>query len=295
MVADEVLQFLSDDGTPGRPQNQALADFLVHVEQAQFLAQLAVVALLRFLEACEGRLQCLLRRLDQAVDANELFAVLVATPVGGGHRGQAHVHERRRVGDVRAKAEVVPVALAVNGGAVAVLQFVVNDFDLVRIVRKVVAELVLVQFHALHRVVAAGDFVHLLLNRLEVAFSDGFHREIVVEATIDGGADGRLGVRVQRRDRLRKQVGGRVAQDVHAFVACSCDAGDVAVFVQDRGQVTFHTVDGRRHTPVLAAEGVGDDFTRGDAGRVLIDGAVGQRDVDHRHGVPSSWGSGTTT
>ena len=129
----------------GRPEDEALADLFVHVEEPQFLAQLAVVTLLRFLEAGEGRLERLLRGLDQAVDANELFAVLIATPVGGRHRGQAHVHERRRGGHVRAKAEVVPVALAVDGRAVAVLELVVDDFDVVRVVGKVLAQVVLVQ------------------------------------------------------------------------------------------------------------------------------------------------------
>ena len=134
--------------------------------------------------------------------------------------------------------------------------------------------------------VAAGDFVHLLLNRLEVAFADWLHREIVVEATVDGGADGRLGVGVERCDRLGQQVGGRVAADVHARVAVPSDAGDVAVLMERGGQVALDAVDGGRHAAVLATEGVGDDFTCGDAGRVLVDGAVGQRDVDHRHGTP---------
>ena len=295
VVADEVLEFLPDDGAARRPEDEALADLFVHVEEPQFLAQLAVVALLRFLEACEGRFERLLRGLDQPVDANELFAVLITTPVGGGHRGQAHVHERRRGGHVRAKAEVIPVALAVDGRAVAVLEFVVDDFDLVRVVGKVLAQVALVQLHAFHRVVAAGDLVHFLLNRLEVAFADRLHGEIVVEAAIDGGTDGRLGVGVERRDRLGQQVGGRVAEDVHARVAVPRDAGDVAVLMERSRQVALDAVDGGRHAAVPAAEGVGDDFTCGDACRVLVDGAVGQRDVDHRHGTPSALGSGSTT
>ena len=294
-MADEVLQFLPDDGATRRPQDEALADFFVHMEQPQFLAQLAVVPLLRFLEACEGRLQRLLRGLDQAVDANELFAVLVATPVGGGHRGQAHVHERRRAGHVRAKAEVVPVALAVDGRAVAVLELVVDDFDLVRVVLKVVPQVRFVEFHTFHGQVAPGDFVHLLLDRFKVALADGFHGEVVVESAVDGRSDGRLCVRVERHDRLGQQVRSRVAQDVHAFVAGSCDAGDVAVLVQRGRQIALDAVDGRGHATVLAAESVGDDFTGRDAGRVFVDRAVGQRDVNHRHGVPRSQGSGSTT
>ena len=205
------------------------------------------------------------------------------------------MHERRRAGHVRAKAEVVPVALAVDGRAVAVFELVVDDFDLVRVVLKVVPQVRFVEFHTFHGEVAPGDFVHLFLNRLEVALTDGFHGEVVVESAVDGGADGRLGVRVDRHDRLSQQVGSRVAQNVHAFVACSSDAGDVAVLVQRGRQVALDTVDGRRHAPVLTAEGVGDDFTGRDAGRVLVDRAVGQRDVDHRHGVPSAQGSGSTT
>jgi len=44
LVADEVLQLLADDRAVGRPEDEALADVFVDVEEFQFLAELAVVA-----------------------------------------------------------------------------------------------------------------------------------------------------------------------------------------------------------------------------------------------------------
>jgi hypothetical protein len=53
LLADEVLQLLTQDGTVRRPEDEALPHVFVDVEELQFFAQLAVIALLRLFELFE--------------------------------------------------------------------------------------------------------------------------------------------------------------------------------------------------------------------------------------------------
>ena len=76
----------------------------------------------------------------------------------------------------------------------------------------------LVELDPLNRQVPPSDFVHFLLDGFQVALGDGFHRKVVVEASVNGRANRGQGARIQRHDRLSEQVGGRVAKDVHAFI-----------------------------------------------------------------------------
>jgi hypothetical protein len=105
-AADEGLQFLADDGAVGRPEDQALADVLVDVEQLQFAAELAVVAELGLLELLEVVGEFFLGREGGAVDALELLVLLVAAVIGAGDGEELEGLQLGRVADVRAGAEV---------------------------------------------------------------------------------------------------------------------------------------------------------------------------------------------
>ena len=82
MMRNERLEFFSDDGAPRCPQNQALTNLFVDVEELQIFAEFSVVPFLGLLHAVKGGFQRFFGRLDKAVDANELFPVLIAPPVG---------------------------------------------------------------------------------------------------------------------------------------------------------------------------------------------------------------------
>ena len=75
----------------------------------------------------------------------------------------------------------------------------------------------------------AHDPRHLLLDAREVGVGDRFGElEVVVEAVLDGRADGVLGARKEADDRLRHDVRGGVAQDLEGdgVVACERDDGE---------------------------------------------------------------------
>ena len=129
--------------------------------------------------------------------------------------------------------------------------------------------------------------MHFLLNRFEVALGDGFHRKIIVETSVNGRADGRKGTGIEFHDGLRQQVSGGVAQDVDAFFRIGRNALNGAIDVQHLGQITFGTVHLGGQAAVLLAHGIGDDLAAGDARGVFVNGPVGQRDVNHAHGLES--------
>src|SRR5437868_2978157 len=85
------------------------------MEQIELHAEAAVVALARFLEPREMRVEILLRVERGAVDAGELRVALVAAPVRAGEARELERLDRLRVLQVRAAAEVGEIALCVQG------------------------------------------------------------------------------------------------------------------------------------------------------------------------------------
>ena len=86
-VADECLQLLANDSTVGRPQDQALADHFINVEEAQLLTEHAVIALLGFVEQGDVRCKFFLRGEGGSVHAGEAIAGFVAFPIAGSEAG----------------------------------------------------------------------------------------------------------------------------------------------------------------------------------------------------------------
>jgi hypothetical protein len=95
-------------------QNTVPGAVLVDVEQVQFAAQLAVVALLGLLQHRQVLLQVVLGGPGRAVDALQHLVAVVAAPVGAGHLHQLEVLELARAGHVRAAAQVLEAAFAVQ-------------------------------------------------------------------------------------------------------------------------------------------------------------------------------------
>ena len=82
MVGNKVLKFLTNYRTARCPENEALANFFVDVEQLQILAEFSVVALFRLLHSSQGGLEGVFCRFNQSINANQLFSGLIAPPVG---------------------------------------------------------------------------------------------------------------------------------------------------------------------------------------------------------------------
>ena len=189
-------------------------------EQVQLPAQAAVVPLLGLLQALEIGVQGFLVEEGGAVNALEHLVVLVAPPVGAGDAGELKGLHLAGGGQMGPGAQVGKVALAVEGDH-RVLGQVLNQLHLVGLSR-LFAEgqgLGAGQFKALQPLVALDDAGHLLFHLGQKLGSKGLlHVEVVIEAVLDGGADGQLGLGVQVQHRLGQHVAGGMAQGLAAVL-----------------------------------------------------------------------------
>src|SRR5205823_7746020 len=126
--AHELDEEVVDDGAPGVEEGRAGRD-RVEREEVERLAEPAVVALLRLLDALEVRLEVLRARPRGAIDALELLVACVAAPVGAGQAGQPEGRDAAGGGHVRAAAEIDELALPVERHSL--VRDALDDLDLV--------------------------------------------------------------------------------------------------------------------------------------------------------------------
>ena len=111
--APEVFELVADNHSLGMEERETRS-FFVHREQVQFLAELSVVALLRFFEACQVFVKLRFFREGCSVYALEHLVVRVRVPVGACQACQLECLDLRRTHDVRSRTQVCPFALAVE-------------------------------------------------------------------------------------------------------------------------------------------------------------------------------------
>ena len=78
----------------------------LNAEEIEFLAELAMVALLRLLHLLEIRFQVLRRKERRAINPLQLLIVLVALPIRAGDGEQLERFDLRRIRHVRPAAEI---------------------------------------------------------------------------------------------------------------------------------------------------------------------------------------------
>ena len=221
----QLLQLFDHDAAVGAKERQAGAHLVVKEEDLQLLAQLAVIALLGLFQLQQVVLELLGVLPGRAVDALQHLVVLVAAPVGARHRHQLDGIrlELLRIGHVRPAAQVHEDIVLIDRDLRLLLERVavlveaallepVDQLELVGLVLEDLARLV-GRDDLLHEVVLAGDdLAHALLDRLQVFGREVARQvEVVVEAVLDGRADGVLGLREHLHHGLRHDVRGRMA------------------------------------------------------------------------------------
>src|SRR5450830_461910 len=257
---------------------------LVEAEEIEVAADAPVVAQAGQFEGLEVRGQLLLGGEGRAVHAGEHGLVLVAAPVGAGQAGELEgaVAQPAGAGQVRPAAEVDEVALGVDADGLLAGE-VLDELDLERLVRARAGRtgcarrpedgqrLGARQLGARHRQVLAHDPGHLLLDTPEVGVGDGLGGlEVVVEAVLDGGADGVLRAREQAQDGLRHDVRRGVPQHVDGFGVIALERDDVdAVAVVQRGGDVDEA----------------GDVGRGGGGHTARDGGFRQSRADRRRRI----------
>ena len=216
-LAPVVLDLLADEGAVGQPQHQAAAELLRDLEELQVLAQPPMVPLGGLLEKRQVSLELVLRLEREAVDAGQHLPLLVTAPVGASEAGELEVLHLLGVADVRTGAHIGEVAVLVEADGVGV-----EALDQLLLVGLVVGlgpggRLLAGRRVLLELQVALGDLAHPLLDGLERLIIDGRrHLHVVIEAVLDGRADGEARPGIQlgdgRRHEVRRAVADRVGR-----------------------------------------------------------------------------------
>ena len=191
-----------------------------------------------------------------AVDTLQLRLGVVAPPIGARELGQLErlAHQTRR-GQVRPAAEVLPLALMIDGDRL-VLGQVADDLGLVGLAHGLEAGDGGVSRHDLAREAFAAlhDLAHPGFDLGQIVQTEGrFAGEVVIEAVLDGGADGDLRAGEELLHRLRHHMAGVVADHLQDGRIVARQEGDGAghferaVVVEERAvQLGDHRLLGQR-------------------------------------------------
>ena len=193
-----------------RQEEREAGAFVHEREEPELLAELAVVALLGFLDAGKVLVEHVLAREADGIEALEHLAVGIAAPVGARDACDLDAVALDAAGGVemRPGAKVGELALTVEGND-GVLRQIVDQLDLVGLLRLFHERdsLGTGQLKALELQLFLADLAHFLLDGFKVVGREGMLAvNVVIEALLDRGADGELCARVQAADRLRHDV-----------------------------------------------------------------------------------------
>ncbi len=118
-VADVVLELLAEDASAWVPDPEPWTQFVRRGEQIELAPELAMVALLRFLQTGQIRLEVRIRRPRGAVHPGQHRTLFVPAPIRTGHVRQSERPEPPGGRHVRPQTEVGPCAVPIERDGVA--------------------------------------------------------------------------------------------------------------------------------------------------------------------------------
>ena len=209
-VLHPALEKLDNARTLRQQNRETLTDAVHRGEVFQLASELVVVTLKRFFLLGEIGVKIFLLRERDSVNSLQHLPLRVAAPVCAAALRQLDGVALDAAGgvEVRAGAEVGEFALTVERD-VCIFGQILNQLDLIRL---------FLLFHKLDGFVARqlkelelqlflADLAHLGFQFRQHLRREGERRvEVIVEAVVDGRADGQLHLRVQPLDGLRQDV-----------------------------------------------------------------------------------------
>src|SRR6185312_6323922 len=278
-IAHPVLELLADNATLRMEENQSRTSQFLNTEQIEFLADLPVIALLRLFELVEVIFNVLLRKEDGAVDALELFILLVALPVRAGNRRQSEGLELRSIRHVRTAAEIDEVRPEGVFGK-RIIGLLLNELDLHGLIH---FDVLLNAFRlagqpAFERETFGLQLPHPLFNLFEIFGRERLGAvEIIVKTGFDGRPDAQLRFRKKLQHRGGAKMGGRVAIDLQRLFIFVRQDLNRAVALEGSLQIVKTAVHFRDQRRVGQARADRlSDLKRARSGRNLLDASVRQ-------------------
>mmetsp|Transcript_42518 Transcript_42518/g.68384 ORF Transcript_42518/g.68384 Transcript_42518/m.68384 type:complete len:378 (-) Transcript_42518:121-1254(-) len=268
-------------GAVGEEETRARGQ-VVEEEQLLVHADDAVVALLGLFDARLVLLHELVGGEGDGVHAHERVLGHVSAPVGAAALVDGHRLDPRGVGEVRPAAQVHHRAAAVARDADAVGQ-VGDKFHLKLVLRKHLQRLGARHLHALERLLVLDDRLAPFQDSRALVVGQGALAEIavVIEALLDGRADGEVGA-VLELQRFSQHVRGRVPVQRLALGIVEGKELERAVALQRAAHVPVGAVHVReqRRLRQLLVDTHGDVPRGGDVLDAVLDGAVGHHNLD---------------
>ena len=234
---------VSENHAVGQEERESGA--LVHDgEQAEFLAELSVVALLRLFEHMKIIVKILFLRESGSVDSLEHLVVRVTAPVCAGAGGQLECLDARSVGDVGACAELIELALAEERYLLALACVLLNKLDFVGLALLLhhcdgIVGVVSLEWQSLF-----DYLLHLRLDLLENLRSERhIDIEIIIEAVVYSGAYRELSLGIETLDSLGKDVRSGMSERALSVVIVKSKNFELAVFVYRDAKILDLAVD----------------------------------------------------
>ena len=189
---------------------------LVQAEEIEFPAELAVVTLCSLLKHVEVGIQILLLVEGSSVDALQHLVLLAAAPVCAGDALQLERLDLARGHDVRPRAEIRELPLRIGGDRLVLGQI----FDQLHLVilalcTEIFDRLIARNLTALELQILLDDLLHFLFDVAQVGIRQlALKVKIIVEAVLDGRADGELYIAfgIETLDRLCHDMRCRMTQ-----------------------------------------------------------------------------------
>lgn len=213
-LLDEVFEDDANGRSLGHPQAEALADFLADGEQAELLAEDAVIAAFGLVDLFEVGVLILLREPGGSVEPLELASAGISLPVGSGNRQQLEGLDPFGVRHVRAAAEIDEFALAVETDGRMAGQPSPDMFALEGLRHSLdqLQRLVPVGDETLERLRLGDDAGHFGLDSREIVLADLMRQGHVVVVALAGR-------RTERQFHFGKQAGDSAGHHVRTNAA----------------------------------------------------------------------------
>ena len=284
-VGDQLLEHGPAVGVP----EHDTGTFLLEVVEVHLAAELAMVALLRFLDLLQVGGELRLGGKGGAVNALQLRVLRVAAPVGAGELGELEgLADAAGGGHVRATAQVHPFALGVDFQVLTGRDRIDQlDLEQLALRAKEVLRLVAAPHLFGEGSIAGDDLGHPLLDPRQVLRQERLGLgEIVEEAILDHRADRHLGARPELLDCLRQHVRAIMPDELERLGIGARHELDRGIGVDRIGKIAQYAVERHRHRAL--GQRRRDRFCDIEAGAALGNpalGAVGHGEGDFGHRV----------
>ncbi|OQA54827.1 MAG: hypothetical protein BWY42_01621 [Candidatus Omnitrophica bacterium ADurb.Bin277] len=215
----ELYQKIFEKQTFRTPERKT-GTFLMKAEKTELFSDLAVVPLLRLFSALQVIIEIFLGEKSRPVNSLEHGIILTAPPIRPRHRKKPEGFQLTGVRHMPAAAKIRERTVLNKIDRIALDPF--NDLEFVWLIRKERPGLGLAHRPLPECLIRINNLPHFFFDLREVLFLESRGTiEIIIKPFINHGPDGKFCSGIKLKDRLSKNVGGRMPEPVDRLVLFS--------------------------------------------------------------------------